>query len=175
MKFSIILAVDEKNWLWKNNNLAWRLKTDMQYFKKTTVLTQDSNKINAVIMGRKTWESIPQKFRPLPGRLNFVLTRDSNYQDEWCISWTSLDEILDIINLNPSVENIFIIWWSQIYNQVLSDKRLEKIYLTQVQWDYDCDVFFNWVPESFQLQEQTEIYEENNIKFQFKIFKKPQI
>jgi dihydrofolate reductase len=54
----------------------------MQYFKKTTVVTGNPDKINAVIMGRKTWKSIPKKFRPLDGRLNFVLSRDNTYSDE---------------------------------------------------------------------------------------------
>lgn len=171
-KFSIILAVDEKNWLWKNNDLAWRLKTDMQYFKKTTVVTRNPDKINAVIMGRKTWESIPEKFRPLDGRLNFVLSRDEKYSDNWCVTSTSLDNVLDVISLNPSVENIFIIWGSYLYNQVLTDSRLEKIYLTQLKWDFDCDVFFDWITEEFTLEKETEIYNENDIDFKFQVFKR---
>jgi dihydrofolate reductase len=123
-------------------------------------------------MGRKTWESIPEKFRPLDWRLNFVLTRDETYSDEWCVTWWSLNEVLEVISLNPSVENIFIIWGSHLYNQVLSDSRLEKIYLTQLEWDFDCDVFFDWVPNSFELVWSTEKQEENSIKFQFKIFRK---
>jgi len=54
----------------------------MQYFKETTVKTKNPDKINAVIMGRKTWDSIPKKFRPLPGRLNFVLTKNPDYSSD---------------------------------------------------------------------------------------------
>ena len=90
MKFSIILAIDSNNWLGKNNDLAWKLKSDMQYFKKITTQTQQENKQNAVIMGRKTWESIPEKFRPLPDRKNFLLTRDENYSDNGCEIWHDL-------------------------------------------------------------------------------------
>jgi dihydrofolate reductase len=104
--------------------------------------------------------------------LNFVLSRDNTYSDEWCETWTSLDEILENISLNPSIENIFIIWGSHIYNQVLSDPRLEKIYLTQLKWDFDCDVFFDWIPWNFKLSSESEKFEENDITFQFKVFKK---
>lgn len=172
MNFSIILAVDDRNWLGRNNNLAWRLKADMQYFKETTIMTENPAKINAVIMGRKTWESIPKKFRPLDGRFNFVLTRNKNYSDEWCMTWWSLDEILDIISSNPTLENIFIIWGSHLYNQVLSSNMLDKIYLTHIKWDYNCDVFFDGVPNNFELFTESEKLEENNIIFQFKVFKR---
>jgi dihydrofolate reductase len=62
----IILASDEKNGIGKNGILPWRLKSDMAYFKEVTTTTLSEKKINALIMGRKTWESIPEKFRPLP-------------------------------------------------------------------------------------------------------------
>ena len=55
--------------------MPWKLPGDMAYFKELTSKTADAGKQNAVIMGRKTWESIPPKFRPLPGRINVVLTR----------------------------------------------------------------------------------------------------
>jgi len=172
MKFSIILAVDGKKWLWKDNDLAWRLKTDMQYFKKTTVVTENLDKINAVIMWRKTWESIPGKFRPLDNRINYVLSRNEQYSDEWCENWTNLDQILENIWLNKNIEKVFIIWGSHLYNQVLTDSRLERIYLTQLEGDFDCDVFFDWIPNNFELLSESEELEENNIKFQFKVFTK---
>ena len=76
MNFNIIIAVDEKNGIWKDNKLAWKLSKDMLYFKETTLFTKDKDKLNAVIMWRKTWESIPAKFRPLAWRLNCVLTKN---------------------------------------------------------------------------------------------------
>lgn len=170
--FSIILAVDEKNWLWKNNDLAWKLKADMKYFREITTQTQQENKQNAVIMWRKTWESIPEKFRPLPWRQNFVLTRDKNYSDNWCVVWNNLDEILEEISNNTEIENIFIIWGSQIYNQVLEDERLENIYLTRLEWDFWCDVFLDPIPVDFLLKKQSPDFFEDDIHFSFQIYKR---
>jgi dihydrofolate reductase len=62
----IILAVDKENGIGKQGNLPWKLKSDMIYFREVTTTTLQKDKINAIIMGRKTWESIPEKFRPLP-------------------------------------------------------------------------------------------------------------
>ena len=63
-KFNIILALDSQNGLGKDGDLAWRIREDMKYFKKITM--GDSSAQNAVVMGRKTWDSIPEKFKPLP-------------------------------------------------------------------------------------------------------------
>ena len=74
-KFHIILAVDEKLGLGKDNDLAWKISTDMKHFKNITSDTEDLAKHNALIMWRKTWESIPAKYRPLPDRVNYILSR----------------------------------------------------------------------------------------------------
>lgn len=171
-KFHMILAVDSKNWLWKDNTLAWKIPTDMKYFRDITSTTQDENKVNAVIMWRKTWESIPEKYRPLPDRVNCVLTRDENYQDEWCVSYSSLDECLWDFAHNPLIESIYITGGSGIYNDCLSDDRLDKVYLTQVEWDFGCDVFFNGIPEEFEKISDSEKQEENGIEFEFQVYQK---
>ena len=69
----LIVATDQNGGVGLNNQLPWSFRSDMQHFKHTTTRTQDENKQNAVIMGRKTWDSIG---RPLPGRQNIVVTRN---------------------------------------------------------------------------------------------------
>ena len=85
-KINIIVAVSENNVIGKNNDLPWYLPNEFKYFKETT-------KNSVVIMGRKCWESLPEKFRPLPNRLNIVVTRDKNYQ-----------AVID----NPNLSGIFV-------------------------------------------------------------------
>ena len=70
--------------------MPWQLPEDMKYFKRITKSTEDVTKRNAVIMGRKTWESIPKKFRPLEGRVNVVLTRHPEYVFKLCFSRLSM-------------------------------------------------------------------------------------
>ncbi len=183
MKFNIILATDDKLWLWKNNDLAWKIKEDMIYFRDITTNTFDKSKKNAVIMWRKTWESIPGKYRPLPDRVNCILSRkilqiekpmvipdEVNNND--IFYFNSLDKCLENLFKNKLVENIFIIWWANLYNQILNDKRLDKIYITRVKWDFDCDVFFDQIPDNFELESKSEEKESNNIKFKFEVYKK---
>jgi dihydrofolate reductase len=80
MKVNLIVAACGKSFgIGCNGELPWRLRSEMKYFAETTSKTKDPNKRNAVIMGRKTWESIPSKFRPLKSRLNIVLSHQANY------------------------------------------------------------------------------------------------
>lgn len=173
--FSIFIACDDKNGIGKNWDLAWSIPEDMKYLKQTTTQTQDPQKQNAVIMGRKTWESIPTKFRPFSGRKNFILSRtykNWDINDEGWYLYNSLDACMEDIETNPDIETVFIFWGAQIYNSVLSDPRLEKIYLTRVFWDYNCDVFFNGVPENFEKISESEEKNYQDIKYKFLIYKR---
>jgi len=178
MEFSIILAVDEKNWLGKNNNLAWHLPSDMKYFSKTTKSTKDLGKHNAVIMWRKTWDSIPSKFRPLPGRINCILSRTLKVEstdskiDDFVLYFNNFEHCLEELDKKENLENIFLIWGWTLYNQFLDNPKLDKIYLTKILWDFDCDVFFNWVPNNFHLESYTDEKEENWIKYRFEVWSK---
>ena len=74
--FSLVVAACKNNGIGKDGKLPWSLPGDMAHFKRVTSHTIDDSKQNAVIMGRKTWNSIPEKFRPLPKRLNVILSRE---------------------------------------------------------------------------------------------------
>lgn len=177
-KFSLILAMDDKHGIWKNNDLSWHLPGDMQYFKDTTCNVEDLWKHNAIIMWRKTWESIPAKYRPLPNRINCILSRtlhtQSNHseKDDFVLYFNSLESCLKEINSKENIEEIFIIWWANLYNQVRGHELLERIYLTKVEWDHNCDVFFDGVPDNFTLESESETQEDNDIKYTFLRYKK---
>ncbi|MFK7780061.1 MAG: dihydrofolate reductase [Candidatus Gracilibacteria bacterium] len=177
MKFSLILAVDEKNGLGKNNNLAWRIPSDIKYFKEITTKTEDLGKMNAVVMGRKTRESIPQKFRPLNDRINCILTRKilksdiGSPIDDFVLYFNSLEHCLSELESKQNTESIFIIGGANLYNQVLDHPFLDKIYLTKVKGDFDCDVFFDGVPDDFIVESYTDYESEKGIEYSFWVYK----
>merc|ERR1719225_2033744 len=114
MKFNLIVAACGKSLgIGLNGELPWRLKSEMKYFAETTSRTTDPDKINAVIMGRKTWESIPLKFRPLKNRFNVVLSRQPNYlsdsENDFKLKGSgkhclSLNEGLDFVKTRSNIE-----------------------------------------------------------------------
>ncbi len=167
----IILAVDKENGIGIQGNLPWKLKSDMIYFREVTTTTLQKDKINALIMGRKTWESIPEKFRPLPWRKNIVLSRNE-FTSAWALHFFSLEEAIKSLKDDENIENIFIIWGAQIYNEAINKWIADMIYQTRIMWDFSCDTFFIWIPNNYELSSIVWPNEENNISFQFEVYNK---
>ena len=134
MKVSLIVAVSENGVIGKNNDLIWHLPNDMRFFKETTMG-------HHVIMGRKNFESIPHKYRPLPNRTNIIVTRQTDYKAQGCVVVNSVEAALEVAKQNGDSEP-FIIGGGQIYKLALEAKMIDKIYLTKVHHSFDGDTFF---------------------------------
>ncbi|MBX9669992.1 MAG: dihydrofolate reductase [Candidatus Obscuribacterales bacterium] len=170
-RFGIVVACDLNRGIGKNNQLPWRLSADLKYFKQITSTTTEPKKYNAVIMGRKTWESIPPQHRPLPNRYNIVLTRNPNYPvPQGVFRFASLDETFEKLQEGP-IEQVFIIGGAEIYNQAIQHERIGFLHLTEIRHRYDCDTFFPDYKQFFQLISSSEIQSENGIEFCFKVYK----
>jgi dihydrofolate reductase len=128
----LIVAIDEKGGIGKDGILPWNLKEDMSFFKEMT-----SGGI--VIMGRSCFESIPEKFRPLPNRLNVVLTRFNNTQYPGCLVYNSIYDVLNDDYL-MSKGNTWVIGGAQIYESFIN--IVDELYVTHVKGSFDCDTFF---------------------------------
>jgi dihydrofolate reductase/thymidylate synthase len=150
-KVSLILACTFDGGIGYDSSIPWHIPEELKKFKKITTTCQDPNKLNAVIMGRKTWESIPRHSRPLLNRLNIILTTDYNYRLN---SRNAAENALVAHTINgalaqcrrPYVEHIFVIGGTEIYKMFLrSDKYMglvDKIYLSVVFWDpYDINKY----------------------------------
>lgn len=169
-KVYFIVAVDKNFGIGKNGMLAWHLKKEMKHFKDVTLHVEDTTKQNMVLMGRTTWESIPKKFRPLKGRLNVVLTRDTRYNAEGAVIAASIEEGLKAANQptnEKEIETIFVIGGASVYTHMIHHESLDGIYLTKIQHDYGCDVFFPDIPERFSTTKRLGAGEENGIQFEY--------
>jgi dihydrofolate reductase len=133
MKYALIVALGRKNEIGKNNDLVWHLPRDMKFFKDTTAG-------HTVVMGRKNWESIPEKFRPLPNRQNIVLTRNENYSAPGAIVIKNFNDIPSVVN--DKNDKCFIIGGAQVYKLALTDGNLEEMFITYVDETFDADTHF---------------------------------
>jgi dihydrofolate reductase len=166
-KFSIVVAFDSQYGIGKNGQLPWYLPLDLKHFKETTTAVINPANKNAVIMGRKTWESLPQKFRPLPGRRNMVLSKKGELKlpsDVLCSQ--SLDDALSQLS-SSDIENVFVIGGAQIYAHAIEHPLCQKLYVTHVQGEYACDAFFPPISKDFFPISASEWYQEAGINFQF--------
>ncbi len=131
----LIAAIGKNNELGKNNDLLWRLKSDMQFFKTVT-------SGHWVIMGRKSWESLPVRFRPLPNRTNCVVSRNPDFIAEGAHVFTDLHSAIAAAQ-EANAEKAFIIGGAQIYTQSIQGNLIDEMYLTHVNGCFeDADVFF---------------------------------
>lgn len=129
---SIIVALDNNNVIGKDNTLIWHLPADMKYFKEKTTG-------HCIITGRKNYESIPEKFRPLPNRTNIVITRQADYNAPGAIVVSSIEDALAKAQQTADNE-IFIIGGAEIFKQ--SMHLADKLYVTKIHHSFIGDVYF---------------------------------
>ncbi|WP_343033787.1 dihydrofolate reductase [Fulvivirga kasyanovii] len=125
-------AVAENNVIGKDNDLVWNLPDDMKFF-----MTKTSG--HHVVMGRKNYESIPHKFRPLPNRTNIVMTRQKGLEIEGAHVVHNLEEALELAEANRE-EEVFIIGGGEIYKLGLDVADI--MYLTEIKASFEGDAFF---------------------------------
>ncbi|MEK4628840.1 type 3 dihydrofolate reductase [Solibacillus sp. FSL R7-0682] len=154
---SLIVAHDLNRVIGYENGMPWHLPSELQYFKKMTMG-------KPMIMGRKTFESIG---RPLPGRRNIVITRNTNYSADGIEVVGSLDEALQLVQ---DVPEIMIIGGAQIFEQAMA--IADKLYITLINHEFNGDTYFPQY-EEWQLTSSSEpINTDNGYTFQYCIFEK---
>ena len=136
-----------------NNKLLWDLPGDTKHFRETT-------SGHTVIMGQKTFESIG---KALPERKNIVLSLNPDFKAEGCEISNNLEEIAN--RYKDSSEEVFVIGGANIYRQFLA--YAQKLYLTLVEDSPEADVFFPEYPDFKNIIFESEMQEENNIKYKF--------
>jgi dihydrofolate reductase len=132
MIVSLVAAVAKNYVIGKNNGLPWRLPDDMKFFMETT-------KGHYVILGRKNFESLPHKFKPLPDRTNVVVTRQKAYKAHGALVVHSIDDALKVAEVNKESEAM-VIGGSDIYTLALP--LANRLYITEVNAEVEGDVYF---------------------------------
>lgn len=132
MRISLIAAVSSNGVIGKGNDLPWHLPDDMRYFMVTT-------KGHPVIMGRRNYASIPEKYRPLPGRTNIVVTRQPGFSAPGCIVVNSPEAALDAAAAT-GIEEVFVIGGGELYTALLG--VADRLYLTEIDSAVEGDTYF---------------------------------
>ncbi|XP_011310647.1 dihydrofolate reductase [Fopius arisanus] len=175
----LIAAACEKGGIGVEGRLPWKLKSEMNFFTEMTTKTTDNNKQNAVLMGRRTWECIPKKFRPLQNRINMVLTNQQLDLGKDAIVCKSIPAAIQMIStgsLKDKVEKIWVIGGSSVYEAAMESPNFHRLYLTEIRKYFECDTFFPDIPNDFITVTDPnipqDIQEENGIEFQYKVYER---
>ncbi|GAA5966233.1 hypothetical protein JCM3765_002566 [Sporobolomyces pararoseus] len=190
LSLTLIVAATLSNAIGRESTLPWRLSKEMAYFARITKGEQQSStstsriRKNSVIMGRKSWEGIPKKFRPLPERFNVVVTRQKNYDlgdSPSTMIAHSLESAIDVLSTStsssPSPQDtttttttsnrIFLIGGAQLYNEALqnlnnssSSYSVDRVLLTRIFTDYpNCDTFLHPFTEESKIWRKASLEE----------------
>ena len=162
-QISLIAALGHDRVIGKDNGLLWHLPGDMKHFKELTAG-------HPVIMGRKTWESLPEKFRPLPGRANVVVTRSGWYEAPGATTAFSFPEALSYAKEAEGSDEIFVIGGGEMYRAALPFAA--RLYLTLVDDPTPGTVTFPEYPD-FTNELTRESHEENGIRYDFVTLERP--
>lgn len=162
MRKTIIVAIGKNGEIGKNNDLLWHLPEDMKFFKDTT-------ENSTVIMGRKNWDSIPERFRPLSNRENIVITKNTSFAAEGAIVFNSWDDCIKFCNQGNRKE-IFIIGGAQIYQLAMDADDVDRMLITYVDESFDADTYFpTWNKEEWKAKVIKEFSANEKNPFNFTI------
>jgi dihydrofolate reductase len=178
---SLIVAYDENRGIGAGNDIPWFIKGELKWVADTTKAVKNSLKVNALIMGRKTWESLPENRRPLPNRINIVISRTTVIDHDDVITCKSIEEAIHWANNTEIVETAFIFGGASIYKEALEKNLVDQVLATEVHVkknyvkgvftpNYIADTFFPKLPNTFSCYEGvvTEYGEDSVVRMIFK-------
>lgn len=157
LELDVVVAADQAGGIGRAGTLPWRLPGDMAHFRRLTVgaAADRAARPNAVLMGRKTWESLPARFRPLPERLNVVLSRRGQLMlPAGVLHADGLPSALALLEARAaqgSLGAVFVGGGAELYRQVLALGCCRRVHLTRIAARFECDRFLGALPEGFVL------------------------
>ena len=161
MKLHLIYARARNGVIGKDNQMPWHLPEDLAHFKRVTLG-------QPVIMGRKTWESLPPKFRPLPGRINIVVTRQANWQAEGAQRATSIE---DAMRLCEGVSDAWIIGGAEIYRQ--AEPLASSAVVTEIDQDFEGDAYAPTLGQGWTESQREHHVAASGLPFSFVTYQHP--
>ena len=153
MKVSLLVAFDLHKAIGFQNTLPWDAPEELRWVSYVTRKVQDPNKRNAVLMGRKTWESIPRQRRPLHGRLNLVVSSTliigQAYSD--VEAFRDFESAIEHVNSMPNIETVFLFGGESIYRQGMDSDIVDEILATEINTECHADTYFPPIPVEFHM------------------------
>ncbi|XP_057408326.1 dihydrofolate reductase-like [Balaenoptera acutorostrata] len=176
-------AVSQNTGIGKNGDLPWpRLRREYRYFQRMTTTSSVEGKQNLVIMGRKTWFSVPEKNQTLKDRINIVLSRELKEPPQGAhFLATSLDDALKLIEqpeLTNKVDMVWIVGGSSVYTEAMSRPGHLRLFVTRIMQGFESDTFFPEIDlEKYKLLPEypgvpSDVQEEKGIKYKFEVYEK---
>jgi dihydrofolate reductase len=144
---SLIVAHEKKRGIGFEQKIPWFIPGELRWVAQTTKKTQVEGKINALIMGRNTWYSLPVSRRPLIGRLNIVISGTEIIPHDDVLTFKSLDAAIAYVSSSEEIDTGFIFGGASLYNEALGKGYVDEALISEVQLECESDTFFPEIPE----------------------------
>ena len=161
MQLHLIYARARNGVIGKDNQMPWQLPEDLAHFKRVTLG-------QPVIMGRKTWDSLPARFRPLPGRVNIVITRQSNWHAEGALRAASIEDAMRLCGDAPQA---WIMGGAEIYRQ--AEPLASTAVVTEIDADFEGDAFAPTLASDWQEVQRESHTSASGLGFAFVTYQHP--
>ncbi|XP_001363618.1 dihydrofolate reductase [Monodelphis domestica] len=182
-QLNCIAAVSKNMGIGKDGDLPWPLlRNEFKYFQKMTTTPSVEGKQNLVIMGKKTWFSIPEKCRPLKDRINVVLSRELKEPPQGAhYLASSLDNALNLLELPELADKVDMVWivgGSSVYKEAMNKPGHQRLFITRILQEFESDTFFPEIDlkKYKQLQDypgvSPDVQEEKGIQYKFEVYEK---
>ena len=167
----IIVAYSHRRGIGIENKLPWNLRADIKNFKYQTI----GNGNNSVIMGRRTWESLPKAVRPLPDRHNIIVSSSMINSAEIFPNSKVVSTVAKA--LEYSQRKAFDVTWgiggAEIYSDMIRNSKVDEVHLTNIDNDIPCDTFFPDISDYYHTIQRGPWRKENELKYRFEIHRNP--
>ena len=169
MSINIIAALSKNRVIGLNGRIPWNLPKDLKYFKDVTtgkyVITNKGK--NALLMGSKTWQSLPTYPEPLKERGSYVVTKKNAFCTRSSLSYPRMPDYDDIKRIQKIYPNVWICGGESIYNHFIEKPYIDKLYLTEIDADIEGDTFFPEIPDYFfkTIQGETHTFKHDALNY----------
>jgi dihydrofolate reductase len=170
MPFDIVVVADADRGIARDGKLPWHLPGDLAHFKQVTSAARSPALRNVVIMGRKTWDSIPARYRPLEGRINIVVSRQQLDLPAGVLGAGSIEEALRRAADLSIADAAFVVGGGQLYAEAVRLPACRRIYYTRVDGRFDCDTFFPPFEEEYRLETVLDERVEKGIAYRIEVW-----
>jgi dihydrofolate reductase len=161
VRVSLVAAVARDGVIGRDNGIPWWIPEDVRRFREVTLG-------HPVVMGRRTWDSLPDRFRPLPGRRNVVVTRNDEWRARGAERAASLEDALRLLD---GAERVFVIGGAELYAEALP--RADELLLTEIGHDVEGDTFFpSWDRALFEEVSRDDGLSETGIPYAFVTYRR---
>lgn len=154
---TLISAINNNNIIWNNNDLLYYIPEDLKRFKKLTLW-------KTIVMGKKTWDSLPEKYKPLPDRKNIILSRDKNLKVEKVTVYNDVNKLI------YDEKDFWVIGWAQIYDLFIW--KADILEITKIDDNKKWDVYFPKIPENFIIEKVSDEKIYKNLKYRYLTYSK---